>query len=148
MVKVKVIRLKNEIFSLWPEGPLFELHSTNARINWDSKNAFPWGVRRPILLVFITKGGRTSPFLSFLILIQSNWYSQFECGIGKLKMANFAHLWWWKLLIWSLLPARPWRNALWWWQWVQQIQFLRPLQISGCRLFQSFGLGFLCYKWH
>ena len=40
-----------------------------------------------------------------------------------------------------MTPLRPWRNALWWWQfvlgWVLGIQFLELLQISGRRLFLS-----------
>ncbi len=41
------------IFSLWPEGPKFEMRSTHARTNWDPNNAFPWGVRRHICMVVL-----------------------------------------------------------------------------------------------
>ncbi len=53
--------------SLWPEGPKFEIRSTYARTNWDPNNAFPWGVRRHISKVFITKVGQTGPNWRFSI---------------------------------------------------------------------------------
>ena len=48
--------------SLPAEGPKFDLRSTHARTSWDPNNAFPWGVRRHISKVFITKVGRTWRF--------------------------------------------------------------------------------------
>ena len=53
--------------SLPAEGPKFDLCSTHAKTSWGPNNAFPWGIRRHISKVFITKVWRTRPNWRFSI---------------------------------------------------------------------------------